>query len=452
MELAPRNTVLETGIATGNLGNRAGVRSCLCRVISGPNVGVEVALGARPLVIGAEAGCDVVLADPKVSRRHVELQLRPAGVFVHDLESRNGTFAQGAQVTTAILPFGTAIKVGDTSIRIVEPSRPSVPPSQRERFGGLVGRSAAMREVYSVLDLASPTNATVLLEGESGTGKELAARAIHDHSPRANAPFVVLDCSAVKEELFESHAFGHVRGAFTGAVADRRGAFVQADGGTLFLDEIGELSPTLQAKLLRALEAQTVQPLGSEKVIKVNTRVVTATHRNLTQMVDDQTFRFDLYHRLSVVHLLMPPLRERPDDVADLVRAFFEGRGTDPGEIGGENLERLKGYAWAGNVRELRNVLERATVFSGRASPTFAELKIQLQGGALKTGGEEVDTALSFKEAKEAWVAVFERRYLADVFERFKRNITHAARHSDINRRHFAKLLRKYGIIADDGD
>jgi len=309
-----------------------------------------------------------------------------------------------------------------------------------------------MRELFAVLELASPTEATVLVEGETGTGKELVARAIHDHSERAAKPFVVLDCSTLSGQLLESHLFGHVRGAFTGAVTERKGAFLEANGGTLFIDEIGELPLALQPRLLRALEARTVQPLGSDHPIPIDTRVVAATHRDLAGLVEAKEFRFDLFFRLAVVHAHLPALRERPEDLPELVRHFYEGRGMDPGPIEGENLARLAHHPWPGNVRELRNVLERAWALSPRGVP-FSGLRLWLETGvsaaAPAGGGEVVDVTLPFKDAKEKWVDAFERRYLAAVFEAHQGNITHAADHAGINRAHFRKLLHKHGIIPE---
>ncbi len=455
MSTLDRQTILRTGVATELTRGRTAVRVWTLQVI-GSDPPQEVAMGARPVIVGAHRECGLILADPQVSRRHAELSATPEGVRVRDLGSTNGTWWQGSRVTEVVVKSGATVRFGGTSVRIGAGGAPTVPPSPRERFGGLVGSSVAMRELFAVLELASPSDATVLIEGESGTGKELAARALHDHSPRARVPLVVLDCSAISEQLVDSHLFGHLRGAFTGATSDRRGAFVEASGGTLFLDEIGELSPEAQTKLLRALEDQTVQPVGSDKRVKVDTRVVAATHRSLAEMVNSGTFRFDLYYRLAVVHVSMPPLRERPEDIPALVRHFYEGRGVDPGPIQGDNLARLAGHAWPGNVRELRNVLERAWALSvGGAG--FAELRLWMQAGvaapaaqsAAAGEGPAIDATLPFKDAKERWLEQFERRYLAEVFDACAGNITHAADRAGMSRRHMRALLRKHGIIGE---
>jgi DNA-binding NtrC family response regulator len=445
-----RRTVLMTGLTTASTRGRTAPRAFVAQVLG--EGGAQVALGARPVTVGAHASCDLVLSDAQVSRRHAELAALPEGVRVKDLGSTNGTWWQGSRVTEVIVPSGTVIRFGGTSVRIGAAEQPHVPPSERERFGAMVGRSFAMRELFAVLELAAPGDATILIEGESGTGKELAARAVHDASPRAGGPFVVVDCSAIAESLIDSHLFGHVKGAFTGADAARRGAFVEASGGTLFLDELGELPLAAQAKLLRALEAQTVQPVGADKPVPVDTRVVAATHRDLARMVADKQFRFDLFYRLAVVHVALPPVRQRPEDLPLLVASFYAARGADPGPIEGDNLARLERHAWPGNVRELRNVLERAWAISGGAGPVaFANLKLWVDAGthAGSNGGfgEVVDTALGFKEAKERWNDHFERRYVAAVFAAQGGNVTRAAEHASLSRRHFRELLYKHGLV-----
>ena len=437
-----RTTLLVSGLATTSTRGRTAPRSWIARLATGG----QVALGARPVVLGADRACDLIVEDAKVSRRHTELCAVEGGVRVKDLGSTNGTWWQGSRVTEVVVPGGAIIELGGAQIRIVSAEAVVLPPSDRDRFGAMVGGSLAMRELFAVLELAGPSDATVLIEGESGTGKELAARAIHDHSSRARGPFVVVDCSAIAEHLIDSHLFGHVRGAFTGAERDRRGAFVEASGGTLFLDELGELPLAIQAKLLRALEAQTVQPVGADRPVAVDTRVVAATHRDLARMVAAKEFRFDLFYRLAVVHVALPALRERQGDLASLVAAFYAARGATPGPIDGDNLERLRRHAWPGNVRELRNVLERAWAMSG-GLVAFRDLRLAVEASAPPPTSDIIDTALPFKEAKERWNDQFERRYLAAVHGASGGNITRAAEHAGINRRHFRELLYKHGLL-----
>jgi len=452
-----RRTVIQTGLATSTTRGRTAARSYNLQVLG--QGGQTIALGARPVVVGAHASCDLVLVDPQVSRRHAELAVVPEGIRIKDLGSTNGTWWQGTKVGEVVVPSGATVQFGATPVRISAAEAMSLPPSEQDHFGAMAGKSVAMRELFAVLEMAAPAEATVLIEGESGTGKELAARAIHEASGRAKAPFVVVDCSAITENLFDSHLFGHVRGAFTGADRDRKGAFVEASGGTLFLDELGELPISAQAKLLRVLEAQTVQPVGADRPVGVDTRVVAATHRDLSRMVAAKEFRFDLFYRLAVVHVALPPLRERLEDLPHLIATFYRHRGAETGPIDGDNLERMRRHAWPGNVRELRNVLERAWALSGPAgaqAAKFRDLRLWLDPNAAQPQlSEVVDTALPFKEAKERWNDHFERRYVAMVFTTNASNVTRAAEHAGLSRRHFRELLYKHGIVerpADDAE
>ena len=440
-----RKTLLQTGLANSAARGNTAARTYIARVLG--DAGAEAAIGARPVIAGAHGSCDLVIDDPKVSRRHAELSLTGEGIRIRDLGSTNGTFWQGSRISDVVVPPGSVVGIGGAKIRILGAEVPVMPPSRRTRFGALVGRSPAMREMFAILELASPTDATILLQGPSGTGKELAARAVHDHSERAGGELVVVDCGAIPESLISSHLFGHVRGAFTGAERERRGAFVEASGGTIFLDEIGELPLSAQATLLRVLEDRTVQPVGSDQRVGVDVRVVAATHRNLADMVERGEFRFDLFYRLAVVHVVVPSLAERLEDLPALIESFYEGRGVDPGSIAGPNLERLLQHSWPGNVRELRNVLERAWALSGPGGAAFGDLALFFQPAQRGSAPIQVDIRVPFKDAKEIWVAEFERQYLAALFEACGGNITRTADHAGINRRHVRALLRKHRII-----
>jgi DNA-binding NtrC family response regulator len=240
---------------------------------------------------------------------------------------------------------------------------------QRYRLEGLIGQSAAMRDLSQLLETVAATSSTVLITGETGTGKELAARAIHHSSPRRNNRFLAINCSAIPETLLEAELFGHVRGAFTGAVGARQGRLEQANKGTLFLDEVGTMSPALQAKLLRVLQEREFERVGDSHTIKIDVRVIAATHSDLAKMVADGSFREDLYYRLNVIPVHMPPLRERRDDIPLLVQHFLQKLGTDssraPLTVAQDAMRRLMAYSWPGNVRQLENVVERAVTFSG---------------------------------------------------------------------------------------
>jgi DNA-binding NtrC family response regulator len=445
-----RRTVLQTGLATSSTRGKTAPRSYNLQVLG--HAQPVVPLGARPVVVGAHASCDLVLQDPQVSRRHAELAVTPDGIRIKDLGSTNGTWFQGTRVGEVVVSTGSTVQFGATPVRIAAADTPSLPPSDRDHFGAMAGHSLAMRELFAVLEMAAPTDATILIEGESGTGKELAARAVHEASARAKGPFVVVDCSAIAETLIDSHLFGHVRGAFTGAERDRKGAFVEASGGTLFLDELGELPLPAQAKLLRVLEAQTVQPVGADRPVQVDTRVVAATHRDLARMVANKGFRFDLFYRLAVVHVALPALRDRLEDLPHLIATFYARRNVDPGPIEGDNLDKMRRYAWPGNVRELRNALERAWALSGPGA-RFRDLRLWLDPGAAQASASEVvEISLPFKEAKERWNDQFERRYVAAVFASNSHNVTRAAEHAGLSRRHLRELLYKHGIVERPAD
>jgi DNA-binding NtrC family response regulator len=420
-------------------------------VVDGPDAGRAARLGPR-CVVGTEAGCDLVLTDDRVSRRHLEVVSIEGRYAIRDLGSRNGTYYEGSRVTEASVSVGSTLKLGRTFVRLAPLSEPlDLPASQSRRFGELVGESLALREVFAVLELASKSEVTVLLEGETGVGKELAARALHDESARRRGPFVALDCSALPETLVESELFGHVRGAFTGASRGRQGAFVRADGGTLFLDELDSVPVPVQARLLRAVEERTVRAVGSDTEQRVDVRLLAASRRDLSALVTTGAFRADLFYRLSVVRVRIPPLRGRREDIAPIVAELLARRGMrEPGAIEGPNLERLFAHDWPGNVRELRNVVDRALALSPGAS-TFAELRVSVPDASLTADdGLAVRTDLPFHEAKELVVSTFERRYLADLLARHEGNLSAAARAAGLDRKHLRRLADQHGLRASD--
>ncbi len=324
----------------------------------------EVELGLHRVFFGSGLDNDLVLDDAAVSRRHGAIEVDATGYRLRDLASKNGTRIGDLRIAEAWLAPGTTFTIGDTRIRF-EPTEDEVEVriSRQNRFGNLVGRSLLMREVFGQLERIAPADITLLITGRSGTGKELVAEAVHQQSPRRKAPFIVFDCSAVSRDLIESELFGHVKGAFTGAVASRAGAFEQASGGTLFLDELGELSADLQPKLLRALERKEVKRVGGNEVIPVDVRVVAATNANLEQLVADGKFREDLYYRLSVIPLHVPPLRERREEIPLLVAHFLNKCSHELQKpllrVAEETLEYLVLYRWPGNVRQLANEVRR---------------------------------------------------------------------------------------------
>ena len=418
-------------------------------VVAGPDEGLERPLSGE-LVVGSGPSSDLALSDPAVSRKHARFRARAGRVSVEDLGSRNGTVLSGVRIDRADVPVGSVLTLGQTQVALWPRWHVrEVRPSRRDRFGELLGESRAMREVFAILERVAPTDLSVLIEGESGTGKELAARSLHRASARRDGPFVAFDCAAVPGELAESELFGHVRGAFTGATSDRAGAFARADGGTIFLDEIGELRLDLQPKLLRVLEASEVHAVGSDGDKRVDVRVVAATNRSLAAEVSRGRFREDLRYRLEVVHVRMPPLRDRPEDVGPLVSHLL-GDVTRDEEADAENLARLMAYGWPGNVRELRNVLLRARALAGAPgeTPAFADLVFNLgPAAAPRPGGDAalpgVDEPLPYKEARAQLLERFERAYVEALMERHDHNVTRAAEAAGLSRKHLYDLLRK---------
>ena len=321
-----RDAITEILVRDGS-GLKLRSRKIRVDVVAGPQAGQRTDFAGPEVRIGSARGCDLVLFDNAVSRHHVTLKIERGLVRVVDAGSRNGTVLDGVRVRDAYARTDSSITLGNTTLRVgLLHDVVDVPLSSRDRIGALIGKSVAMRVVFTMLERAAAVDDTVLLEGETGTGKELAAEALHEESARSGGPFVVFDCSAVAPNLMESELFGHVRGSFSGAVTDREGAFEAADGGTLFLDEVGELPLDLQPKLLRALERFEVRRIGSNTPKRVDVRVVAATNRNLAEEVARRAFREDLYYRLAVVRVALPPLRERPDDIPLLVEHFFRER------------------------------------------------------------------------------------------------------------------------------
>ncbi|MCU0702175.1 MAG: sigma 54-interacting transcriptional regulator, partial [Myxococcaceae bacterium] len=328
-------------------------------VTAGPDAGLSKPIEGR-VVVGSHEDAGLVLKDTTVSRYHVELDARPDGVLVRDLESTNGTYLAGNRISEMIVEDQATVTVGKTTLRVGMVEADLGLPAAQATFGPAIGAAPAMKQLFGILEKVAPTDSTLLLLGETGTGKEVLARAIHMKSRRAARPFVVVDCGAVAPTLIESELFGHVRGSFTGAVSDRNGAFLEADGGTIFLDEIGELPLELQPKLLRVLEAGTVRRVGEDKYRRVDVRVVAATHRDLEKEVEAGRFRRDLYYRLAVVLVTVPPLRDRLDDIPLLTHHFVHGMGRGDFELPRGLLARFSAYHWPGNVRELRNLVERS--------------------------------------------------------------------------------------------
>jgi transcriptional regulator with PAS, ATPase and Fis domain len=430
-----------TEALTGSPGAaRALVREHKLTIVGGELDGAEHPFAAERMVIGADPRADFVVADPAMSKFHGEIRIEGGAAFVRDLGSRNGTFVDRVPVLEAPLRDGALLMLGRTQLRFDVGSRQhEIPLSPRDRFGRLRGSSIPMRAAFALLEAAAASHSTVLLQGESGTGKDLAAESIHLESARRDGPFVVVDCGAIPGSLLETELFGHEAGAFTGATAIRIGAFEAAGGGTLLLDEIGELALELQPKLLRAIDRREIQRIGSTRRIPVDVRVIAATNRNLKQEVNARRFRSDLYFRLAVLVVRMPPLRERTLDIPLLVEAILDDLGDRDSPIAralarGELLPELLRHAWPGNVRELRNYIEACVVRQERA----------LEPGA--SDEPRIDVTLPLRAVRERWLRHVERRYLEQLLAAHKGNVSAAARVAGVDRVHLHRLLSRAGL------
>jgi DNA-binding NtrC family response regulator len=397
------------------------------------NVWRTLSLRGRAVFIGKSSDNDLVLDEPTVSRWHCRLWPALPGHEVEDLGSTNGTLVNGARVERAALRLGSELRLGRAVVHYVAAGADGSPP-EHSSYAGLVGSSAAMAEVFRAIARYAGENDPVLLGGETGTGKELVARALHTGGPRREQPFVALNCGALPRDLVESELFGHERGAFSGAVAQRRGLFEEAEGGTLFLDEVADLGAEAQAKLLRVLESGEVRRVGANQARRIDARVIAAVNRPFPELLARGRLRLDLYHRLSVVEIRLPPLRERLEDVPLLARHFLEaGSGKALSEAA---LGRLQEHAWPGNVRELRNVLRRASLHAEGAVIEPEHLEIE---AAYAAEAEVVTPVLGN-------LAEIERRAILLALRRHRGNKAAACRELGIARSTFFEKLRRYGV------
>ena len=424
------------------------VRRCRLTVVAGVDQGKIVELAAQAIQIG-RAGADLNLADGKVSGLHCELRLTPEGYRLRDLGSTNGTYVKGVRIVDAFIAPGSTIQVGKSAV-VFEPMDDAVamPLWNEPRLQNLIGGSAGMRHLFELINRFAQSDATVLIQAETGAGKELVADAIHQCSPRRGEPFVVLDCSAIPEQLFEAQLFGHEVGAFTGAIKSTAGVFELAHGGTLFLDEIGELPLDVQAKLLRAVETRRVRRLGGAKLFASDVRIVAATNRDLAAEVNRGNFRADLYYRLAVAKLSIPALRERRDDLPLLVQHFLRQLSVSSGNpdprLPDDFMARAQRHTWPGNVRELRNAVERAVLL-----PNHPTLGFEAPPKKDGDGFAHIDIDVPFKVAKQRLVDEFDRRYLQELLEAHDGNISAAARAAGIERMSIYKMIRRLGLDKD---
>jgi DNA-binding NtrC family response regulator len=440
------------------------------RVVAGPDQGKEHVLEDGTTMLGTHADNDLVLSDTTVSRYHLEIRVRRDGIGVRDLDTTNGTRHGGVRIGQVVIIGAARLRLGKHTEIDVEPVDSGVELGEwpSDRFGDVIGATTPMRRLFALLAKAAPTEATILVSGETGTGKEAIAEAVHQLSGRAEVPFVVVDCGSIPHELIASELFGHAKGSFTGAAADKQGLIEAANHGTLFLDEVGELALDLQPQLLRVLDRRQVRRVGDTQAIDVDLRVIAATHRDLRAMVRAGQFREDLYYRLAVVATQVPPLRERKTDIPALASWFAErmGRGSFPQSP--SLIEQLERHDWPGNVRELRNVVERALSLGDAAVGDLGEGIARSAEPAEPPPAEPAERArrpstagpgapagdvldLPFKEAKAALVESFERDYLTALLARHRGNISRAASEAGIDRNYIHRLVKKYGLEVDRG-
>ena len=423
------------------------------------------------VTVGSAPGLPVVITDRAVSRVHAELVPKADGLWIRDVGSRNSTYVAGVKIIEARVPNGAAIRMGTTEITVTygAPQAPAELWPERS-FGALLGRTAVMRELFGQIGRMARTSSSVLVTGETGTGKEVLARVLHEASPRAGAPFVVVDCAALPPNLLETELFGHARGAFTGAIAAHAGAFETADGGTIFLDEIGELPLTLQPKLLRVLESRAVRRIGETAYRKIDVRVLSATHRDLRTMVNQAAFREDLFFRLAVLPLHLPALRERLADLPLLLEGFLGSRAH---EITPDMVSALMKLPWTGNVRELRNFAERVvamgasralamataddTPADSQSAPTSAPERgataqpqgdsiVESEDASVTVRGPEGWFEAGFKDFRDRWGDIGEREYLRRLMLRTNRSTSQASREAGLDRTYLYRLLRRHNM------
>lgn len=412
-------------------------------VEDGAAAGQRVTVGPELFTIGSSPRADLRLEGRGISRSHARIQVETGRCLLRDLGSTNGTLLNGVSIREAFLSPGDLITIGTSRLRF-EPREQEIVvlPSDKDHFGPLYGSSLSMRQMFGFLERVAASEVTVLIQGETGTGKEMVAKALHQSSSRSKGPLVIFDCSSVQPELIASELFGHRAGSFTGAHQNRRGAFEEAAGGTIFLDEIGELPLEQQPMLLRALEAREVRPVGANIPVPVDVRVVAATHRDIGAMARQGRFREDLYYRLAVLHVHLPPLRERREDIPGLVRVLLERStrsGAGPG-ISEDALEVLSAHDWPGNVRELRNVLERSAALC--TGPVLTSKELLLSAASPVPAGGGLD--LSNRTLEE-----IEREVIRQTLVRTGGNKKEAARLLGIHRTTMHEKVKKYSLDED---
>jgi DNA-binding NtrC family response regulator len=407
------------------------LEDCVLRVIEGPDAGREVRVEPGELKIGADPRCELVLSDSTVSAVHAEVTLTGEGIRFRDVGSTNGIHFLGTRISDAVLQPGSVITLGKSVLAILPPSPGELSPLDQTSYGALLGHGLGMQRLFAHLRLIEGSEITVLIEGETGSGKTAVAETLHERSDR-QGPLVCVDCAAISAELIQSELFGHRRGAFTGAVADRRGAISEAHTGTLVLDQIGDLPLQLQPILLRFLETHRVQAVGAANAAPVDVRVIATTTRPLEREMRQGCFRADLFYRLSVGPVRIPPLREHPEDILPLARRFLAEIGGDQ-QLTPAQVAMLQSYTWPGNVRQLHNAVVQLVTF----------------GSPFADGAADTAEPADFHNAKARMVERFERGYLEQLMREQRGNLSAASRVSGVARNHLRALLRRHGIDAE---
>jgi two-component system, NtrC family, response regulator HydG len=422
------------------------LRTFLLRVVAGPDVGKTLLVDPRRagrVLLGQGPACTLQLDDRAVSRRHAAIDPEEGVLHLYDLTSTNGTFVNGLRAFDVMLNGGETVQLGSTVVRVEPGEDVSEPTSDQSHFGTFMGSSDEIRRLYPLIDRIAASEIPVVIEGETGTGKEVLAESLHEAGPRANGPFVVFDCTTVAANLMEATLFGHERGSFTGALTSAPGLFEQAHGGTLFIDEIGDLDIALQAKLLRAIERSEVRRIGGRGWTRVDVRVIAATRRDLDREVQTGRFRDDLFFRLAVARVELPPLRRRRKDIALLAAYFWQQMGGTPSALTGDLLKRLEDYDWPGNVRELRNAVAQRIALGDLASqsrPSVGGPPGPTSGDAL---ADIIAKDLPFPIAREKAMELFEERYVQHVLALNGGNVTRAAHAAGIGRRYFQRIRER---------
>jgi DNA-binding NtrC family response regulator len=415
------------------------VRGGVAKAADGRSFPIDV----DPIVVGRDPGVNIVLEDPEVSALHCELRAMDHGILVRDLGSTNGTFIGPTRIHEALITTVTDVALGGTRITVEPSTKQRVDVGFADHYGLLVGSSPKMRRVFGILEKVAATPLSVLILGETGTGKEAVARAIHDHSPRRDMPFVIVECGSLPPTLAEGLLFGQEKGSVSGATERRQGAVSEANRGTLFLDELGELPLDLQPKFLRVLSERQVKPIGASAFERIDIRVLAATRRDLGGEVNAGRFRSDLYFRIAQVRVELPSLRERIADLPLLVEDICKrvGRAEQAPTVTAWIEQRMASHDWPNNVRELVNLVSVAATLAD--TPGAIDDVLTLARGP---GDGEAEPTTAFGEAKRGAIAAFERDYFIGLAKRAKGNVSEMARQSGMERHHVRAYLRKYGL------